>query len=250
MSTNKPCIGPLVLGSFFNTKTVPVCINQYFAISDPFSYVVSSVIYTSLLHVVNWSYHQLLYPVTHYAWCWCCQSHFIICIHSSVANPICQGSQSERTFPIFSSFSQFFLIFSCFFPIFGKFFTVKGSLPPPNSGYATVYLPIPWASSDAISPCIANTLLLSTALKERRNFCEWYNFVGDFNLHNQSGVKNKAGPWASCPQNLVRFHKILRPLKMLAHSNTWCAKDKRYQENYIWSWKKESSQLSNYQGHK
>ena len=58
-------------------------------------------------------------------------------IHSSVASPVCQEGQSERTFPIFAFSSRFFLsfpIFSLFFQIFGKFFTVGValcSLDPP-----------------------------------------------------------------------------------------------------------------------
>ena len=63
---------------------------------------------------------------------------------SSVASPICQEGQSERTFPIFafsSRFSSFFpdfclffpifLFFPRFFPIFGKFFAVRGGILPP-----------------------------------------------------------------------------------------------------------------------
>ena len=37
-----------------------------------------------------------------------------------------------------------------------------------------------------------------------------------------SGVWNKVGPWASCPPNLVRAHKMLRPKAQWAHFNTWC----------------------------
>ena len=58
---------------------------------------------------------------------------FTVC--SSVASPICQEGQSERTFPIFAFSSRFFLCFpdfSLFFPIFCKFFAVRGgTLPPP-----------------------------------------------------------------------------------------------------------------------
>ena len=54
---------------------------------------------------------------------------------SSVASPICQGGQSERTFPIFAFSSTFFLFFSRFFPLFPDFwhfFAVRGgTLPPP-----------------------------------------------------------------------------------------------------------------------
>ena len=63
---------------------------------------------------------------------------------SSVASPICQDRQSERTFPIFSFSSQFFplffLIFSLIFPILAIFCAVKGGiLPPPwpPGGYGT-----------------------------------------------------------------------------------------------------------------
>ena len=78
-------------------------------------------------------------------------------IHSSVASPVCQEGQSERSFPIFAFSSRFFLVspifaFSSrfflvspicpdFSPLFGKFFAVRdGTLPPPltPSGYATV----------------------------------------------------------------------------------------------------------------
>ena len=71
---------------------------------------------------------------------------------SSVASPICQEGQSERTFPIlafssrfslffsiFTRFSSLFPSFSLLFPIFDNFFAVKGgTLPPcPYTGYAT-----------------------------------------------------------------------------------------------------------------
>ena len=62
---------------------------------------------------------------------------------SSVASPICQEGQSERTFPIFAFSSQFFLFFPNFpdfFLNFGNFFAVRdGTLPPPCHpiGYAT-----------------------------------------------------------------------------------------------------------------
>ena len=65
---------------------------------------------------------------------------------SSVASPICQEGQSERTFPIlaFSRFSSFLPDFPLFFPIFGKFFAVRGATLPPwppiPSGYATAYV--------------------------------------------------------------------------------------------------------------
>ena len=56
---------------------------------------------------------------------------------TSVASPICQEGQRERTFLRFAFSSQFFLFFSRFSPlfpdfslflIFGKFFTVKAAL--------------------------------------------------------------------------------------------------------------------------
>ena len=52
---------------------------------------------------------------------------------SSVASPICQEGQSERTFPIFAFFSWFFIFFPDFSPIFGKFFffAVRGGTLPP-----------------------------------------------------------------------------------------------------------------------
>ena len=61
-------------------------------------------------------------------------------IISSVASPICQEGQSERTFLIFAFSSRFFLFFPLFFPILGKFFAVRGGTLPPltPSGYATV----------------------------------------------------------------------------------------------------------------
>ena len=70
-------------------------------------------------------------------------------LNSSVASPICQERQSERTFLILAFASWIFLFFSIFpwlflsfpplFPIFDTFFTVKGgTLPPcPYTGYAT-----------------------------------------------------------------------------------------------------------------
>ena len=69
-------------------------------------------------------------------------------ILSSVASPICQEGQRERTFPIFAFSFRFFLFslwffffssrcflffldFSLFFLIFGKFFAVRGGTLPP-----------------------------------------------------------------------------------------------------------------------
>ena len=58
---------------------------------------------------------------------------------SSVASPICQEGQSERTFPIFAFSSRFFLFFPSFpllFPDFWHFFWLSGVAlcplaPPP-----------------------------------------------------------------------------------------------------------------------
>ena len=53
---------------------------------------------------------------------------------SSVANPICQEGQSERTFPIFAFSSRFFLFFpgfSWFFPDFWQIFRCQGGTLPP-----------------------------------------------------------------------------------------------------------------------
>ena len=49
---------------------------------------------------------------------------------SSVASPICQEGQNERTFPIFYLFFPNFPDFFLFFPI-GKFFAVRGGTLPP-----------------------------------------------------------------------------------------------------------------------
>ena len=60
-------------------------------------------------------------------------------LNRSVASPICQEGQSERTFPIiplFPSFSCFFPIFSLFSLIFFKFFSQGGTVWTP-CGYAT-----------------------------------------------------------------------------------------------------------------
>ena len=66
---------------------------------------------------------------------------------SSVASPICQEGQSERTFPIFVFSSRFFFFswFSPFFPIFPlitqfwQIFHCQGghSAPFPHTGYGT-----------------------------------------------------------------------------------------------------------------
>ena len=63
---------------------------------------------------------------------------------SSVASPICQEGQSERTFLIFpfsSPISPLFSWFSWFFPIFGTYFAVRdGTLPPLTPPVATPLL--------------------------------------------------------------------------------------------------------------
>ena len=51
--------------------------------------------------------------------------------HSSVASPICQEGQIERSFTIFAFSSWFFPDFSWFFPTFGNFFAVRGGTLPP-----------------------------------------------------------------------------------------------------------------------
>ena len=43
---------------------------------------------------------------------------------SSVASPICQEGQSERTFPIFASSSRFFPFFPRFYPLFPDFWQI------------------------------------------------------------------------------------------------------------------------------
>ena len=52
-----------------------------------------------------------------------------ISLSSSVARPICQEGQSEKTFPIFAFPSRFFL-FSWFFPLFPDFWQIFRCLPP------------------------------------------------------------------------------------------------------------------------
>ena len=55
--------------------------------------------------------------------------HPLLC--SSVASPICQEGQSEKTFPTLPLFPDFFPLFPDFLPIFPNFFSVKrGTLPP------------------------------------------------------------------------------------------------------------------------
>ena len=76
--------------------------------------------------------HQQLWSYIGPVWVIC--FHICISLTSSVASPICQEGQSERTFPIltFSSrFFLFFLIFPLFFLIFDNFFAVKGGTLPP-----------------------------------------------------------------------------------------------------------------------
>ena len=54
--------------------------------------------------------------------------------NSSVASPICQEGQSERTFPIFPLFPDFpifFPLFPDFLPLFGIFFRCQGGTLPP-----------------------------------------------------------------------------------------------------------------------
>ena len=56
---------------------------------------------------------------------------FYMCVHSSVASPICQEGQSGRNFPIFPLFSRFFVIFSPNFLDFWQIFAVRGGTLPP-----------------------------------------------------------------------------------------------------------------------
>ena len=97
---------------------------------------------------------------------------------SSIASPICQEGQSERTFPIlafssdFSSFSQFLPNFPLFFPIFPlfpdfwQFFHCQGgTLPPlPLYGYTTVCA---WRVDSAIDSYI----LLNDVFCFLRGYC-------------------------------------------------------------------------------
>ena len=77
---------------------------------------------------------------------------FATSLNSSVASPICQEGQSERTFPIFAFSSRFFLFFpdfSWFSPIFGNF-----SL----SGVALCPLDPPVATPLSLDACTYNSL--------------------------------------------------------------------------------------------
>ena len=74
-------------------------------------------------------------------------------VYSSIASPICQEGQSEKTFPIFPLFLNFFPLFSnfsWFSPSFSWFLAIffccqGGTLPPLTpSGYATDCIPIQW----------------------------------------------------------------------------------------------------------
>ena len=61
------------------------------------------------------------------------ESNFRCKACSSVASPICQEGQSERTFPIFAFSSQFFLFFLIspyFFPLFHDFFPLFPDFVP------------------------------------------------------------------------------------------------------------------------
>ena len=88
------------------------------------------------------------YPEAHSTGKWSIISQYSCISIRSVASPICQEGQSERTYPIFAFpifplffliFCLFFPIFPDFFPIFGKYFAVRGGTLPPchPSGYAT-----------------------------------------------------------------------------------------------------------------
>ena len=67
-------------------------------------------------------------------------------ITSSIASPICQEGQSERTFPIFAfscncSFFPIFPDFPLFFPDFWQIFHCQGghSTPLPRTGYTIAH---------------------------------------------------------------------------------------------------------------
>ena len=77
------------------------------------------------------------------------KSKMILPANSSVASPICQEGQSERTFPIFPIFPDFFPLFPDFLPLFSNFWQFfrcqEGhSAPNPPSGHATACKPPFW----------------------------------------------------------------------------------------------------------
>ena len=73
---------------------------------------------------------------------------------SSVASPICQEGQSERTFLIFPFLPDIFPLFpdfSLFFLIFGKFFAVMGRLYPRWPPVATPLQARPYRSTPKLT---------------------------------------------------------------------------------------------------
>ena len=110
-------------------------------------------------------------------------SMFGLPLNSSVASPICQEGQSERTFPIFPLFPDFFPSFSTFpwfspslFPIFGFFFRCQGGpqrlchclwtcihinkfLESWKNLESWINIPSAWSSHPSISAFFAFTLI-------------------------------------------------------------------------------------------
>ena len=111
-------------------------------------------------------------------------------ITSSVASPVCQEGQSERTFPIFAFSSRFFLFFTRFFLIFPSFsrflanFSLSrvGLCPPwPPSGYATV---------NNIDCALMGYAIVSHLSCEVHHLICWYNLsLNISNLTNQTNLK-------------------------------------------------------------
>ena len=87
--------------------------------------------------------------------------------HSSVASPICQEGQSERTFPIFI-FSRFFPTFSWFSPsfsvwqIFRCHISLRQAYPIPPQYHPLIWLAldIPLAKLKLLGPLFSTALSL------------------------------------------------------------------------------------------
>ena len=117
--------------------------------------------------------------------CWI----IIVLITSSVASPVCQEGQSERTFLIFTFssrfffFPRFFLIFSLFPDFLANFSLLGVALCPPwpPSGQTTV---------NNIDCALMGYAILSHLSCEAHHLTCWYKYTFSLNTSNLTNQTN------------------------------------------------------------
>ena len=119
---------------------------------------------------------------------------------SSVASPICQDGQSERTFLIFafsSRFSSFFPDFPLFFPIFDNFFAVRGGtlLPPVAMSLTLITSPLLESGMQTFGSWIQKNLDWHQVLEASgtKNIADAFYTILDLDIKHMFSRKKEKG---------------------------------------------------------